>query len=77
MYAPTLCVPGVTAAFPNRLSHAALPVVIDGVTLTAQFHQLTGGEQTSASNMELFVISLWHLQHRKHMSSGAALLISP
>ena len=35
MYAPTLCALGVTAAFPNSLSHAALPVVIDGVTVTA------------------------------------------
>ena len=35
MYAPTLCALGVTAAFPNSLSHAALPAVIDGVTVTA------------------------------------------
>ena len=35
MYAPPLSVLGVTAAFPNSLSHAALPEVIDGVTLTA------------------------------------------
>ena len=35
MYAPTLCALGVTAAFPNSLSHAALLAVIDGVTLTA------------------------------------------
>ena len=30
MYAPTLCALGVKAAFPNSLSHAALPAVIDG-----------------------------------------------
>ena len=35
MYAPTLCALGVTAAFSNSLSHAALPAVIDGVTVTA------------------------------------------
>ena len=35
MYTPTLCVLGVTAAFQNSLSHAALPAVIYGVTLTA------------------------------------------
>ena len=34
MYTPTLCALGVTAAFPNSLSHAALPAVIDGVTVT-------------------------------------------
>ena len=35
MYAPTLCALGVTAAFPNSVSLAALPAVIDGVTVTA------------------------------------------
>ena len=35
MYAPTLCALSVTVAFPNSLSHAALPAVIDGVTVTA------------------------------------------
>ena len=35
MYAPTICALGVTAAFPNSLSHAALPAIIDGVTLDA------------------------------------------
>ena len=35
MYAPTFCAFGITAAFPNSLSHVALPAVIDGVTLTA------------------------------------------
>ena len=35
MYAPTLCALGVTAAFPNSSSHAALPAFINGVTLTA------------------------------------------
>ena len=35
MYAPTLCALGVTAAFPNSLSHATLPTVIDNVTVTA------------------------------------------
>ena len=38
MYAPTLCALCVTAAFPNSLSHAALPAVIDGVTLTAHIY---------------------------------------
>ena len=35
MYAPMLCALGVTAAFPNSLSHAALPAVTDGITLIA------------------------------------------
>ena len=32
--APMLCFLRVTAAFPNSLSHAALPAVMDGATLT-------------------------------------------
>ena len=35
MYAPTVCALGVTTAFQNSLSHAALPAVIYGITLTA------------------------------------------
>ena len=33
MYAPTICALRVTVAFPNGLSHVALPAIIDGVTL--------------------------------------------
>ena len=43
MYAPTLCALGVTTVFPNSLSHAALPAVIDGVTLTPLINTCSSG----------------------------------
>ena len=74
MYALTLCALGVTAAFPNSLSHAALPAVIDSVTLTALTDSCSSDSfinQQVANRLWLAispttfisVISLWHLQH--------------
>ena len=47
MYAPTLCALGVTAAFPNSVSYAALPAVIDGVTVTALIESCCSGSFTN------------------------------
>ena len=34
-YSSSLCALGISAAFPSSLSHAAVPIVINGVALTA------------------------------------------